>query len=304
MNVALLWALAAFLLLAVGGSQGIRMLRHYRIGKKIRFDGPASHQAKMGTPTMGGIMIIGVVLLVSMVSGLWASTSVALSLATMCGFGLLGAYDDWLGLGDSKGVGLLARAKFPAQLALGIVAAWCTRGFVDLGVLSAPAALFLVVGAANGVNITDGLDGLAGGTCAIAFAAYAVIARAQGQQDLASLSLVIFGALLGFLWHNVHPAAVFMGDVGSMALGSALAMIALQSGQWVALSVVGLVFVIETLSVALQVLYFKASRGKRLFRMAPLHHHLELTGWPEVQITQRLWIVSACAAVLVLAFTL
>jgi phospho-N-acetylmuramoyl-pentapeptide-transferase len=175
---------------------------------------------------------------------------------------------------------------------------------VDIGWLYVPLATFLIVGSANAVNLTDGLDGLAGGTSAIAFAGFAVIAYLQGQAYLVTLCFTMAGAILGFLWYNVYPADLFMGDVGAMALGGTLATVALMTEQWLLLGVVGAVFVAETLSDILQVGYFRLTQGKRLFRMAPLHHHFEMLGWPEVRVTQRFWLVAVLAAMLGIALAL
>jgi phospho-N-acetylmuramoyl-pentapeptide-transferase len=236
----------------------------------------------------------------------------------MVGFGLLGLYDDWRGLQDKTGYGLLARVKFPLQVTIALAAALGLRSVLDLGGMAVPTlpqevdigwlyvpvAAFLIVGAANAVNLTDGLDGLAGGASAMAYMAFGIIAYLQHQAYLVTFCFTMAGALLAFLWYNVHPAEVFMGDVGSLALGATLATVAFMTEQWLLLGVVGIVFVAETLSVALQVAYFKRSGGKRLFRMAPLHHHFELLGWPETRITQRFWIVAALASMLGIALAL
>jgi phospho-N-acetylmuramoyl-pentapeptide-transferase len=167
-----------------------------------------------------------------------------------------------------------------------------------------PIAAFLIVGAANAVNLTDGLDGLAGGTTAIAYIAYGVIALLQGQIFLVTFCFTVVGAILAFLWYNAYPAELFMGDVGSMALGATLATVALMTEQWLLLAVVGIIFVVEALSDILQVGYYKLTGGKRLFKMAPIHHHLELLGWSEVQITQRFWLIAILAAMVGIALAL
>jgi phospho-N-acetylmuramoyl-pentapeptide-transferase len=174
----------------------------------------------------------------------------------------------------------------------------------DISLWYLPVAMFIIVGTSNAVNLADGLDGLAGGTAAIAFAAYGVIAFLQGQVYLVTFCFTVVGATLAFLWYNAYPAQLFMGDTGSLALGATLAVVALMTGQWLLLPVVGIVFVAETLSDILQVGYFKLTHGKRIFKMAPLHHHFELLGWSEVQIVQRFWLAAMLAAMIGIALAL
>lgn len=318
MAYALLSGAATFLLAVCAGGPLIRWLRGKGIGKTIRVDGPPSHQAKVGTPTMGGLMILLPVLLVTLCSNLLGYRSILLPLGVMAIYGLLGAVDDWSGLHDKTGYGILARQKFPLQLVIALAAAIGLRVFLDLGGMAVPTfreefdigwlyvpvAALLIVGSANAVNLTDGLDGLAGGTTAIAYFAFGIIAYLQGQAYLVTFCFTMVGAILAFLWYNVHPAEVFMGDVGSLALGATLATVALMTEQWLLLGVVGIVFVAEAFSDILQVSYFKWTRGKRLFKMAPLHHHFELLGWPETKITQRFWLVAVLAAMLGVALAL
>jgi len=175
---------------------------------------------------------------------------------------------------------------------------------IDIGLLYIPIAMFWIVGFSNAVNLTDGLDSLAGWTSAIAFACYGVIAFLQGQAYLVAFCFTIVGALLAFLWFNAHPAELIMGDTGSLALGATLAVVALMTGQWLLLPLIGAVFVGETLSVIIQVLYFKWTKGKRFFKMAPLHHHFELLGWSETQVVQRFWLVGLLAGMLGIALAL
>jgi phospho-N-acetylmuramoyl-pentapeptide-transferase len=177
-------------------------------------------------------------------------------------------------------------------------------GKFEIGWVYIPIAIFFIVGFANAVNLTDGLDTLAGGTLLVAFAAYGVIAFLQGQNHVVTFCFTVAGALLGFLWFNAHPAQVFMGDTGALALGGALAVAAFQTGQWLLLPLIGVIYVAVTLSVILQVAYFKLTRGKRLFKMAPLHHHFELSGWAETQVTVRFWIVAIVASFLGIALAL
>jgi phospho-N-acetylmuramoyl-pentapeptide-transferase len=201
-------------------------------------------------------------------------------------------------------IGVAAALGLRFFLDLGGMAVPTVLQEVDIGWLYVPVAAFLIVGSANAVNLTDGLDGLAGGTSAIAYLAFGIIAFLQGQMYLLTFCFTMAGAVLGFLWYNVHPADLFMGDVGSLALGATLATVALMTEQWLLLAVVGAVFVAETLSDILQVVYFKWTKGKRLFRMAPLHHHFELLGWPEVRVTQRFWLIGILAAMLGIALAL
>ena len=317
MAYALLCGAVTFALAVLCGRPLIAWLRRNRMGKTIRSDGPATHQVKEGTPTMGGLMILLPTLLVTFLTNM-AGRSMLLPIGVMLAYGALGLYDDWRGLQDQTGYGWLARLKFPWQVFIGVAAALGLRFFLDLGGMAVPTVLqevdigwlyvpvaaFLIVGSANAVNLTDGLDGLAGGTSAIAYLAFGIIAFLQGQMYLLTFCFTMAGALLGFLWYNVHPAELFMGDVGSLALGATLATVALMTEQWLLLAVVGAVFVAETLSDILQVVYFKWTKGKRLFRMAPLHHHFELLGWPEVRVTQRFWLIGILAAMLGIALAL
>jgi phospho-N-acetylmuramoyl-pentapeptide-transferase len=175
---------------------------------------------------------------------------------------------------------------------------------IDIGLLYLPAAAFIIVATSNTVNLSDGLDGLAGGMSAIAFIAYGVIALLQGQIYLVLFCFTMTGAILAFLWYNAYPAQLFMGDVGSLAIGATLAVVALMTGQWLLLPIVGVVFVAEGMSDILQVGYFKLTGGKRIFKMAPLHHHFELLGWSEVQVVQRFWLMAILAAMLGVALAL
>jgi phospho-N-acetylmuramoyl-pentapeptide-transferase len=237
----------------------------------------------------------------------------------MLGYALLGAVDDWEGIrGKRKGEGMRARTKFLFQVIFAVVIAFALRyvldvdqlywfgveGEVDLGIAYIPIAVVIIVGMSNAVNFTDGLDGLAGLIAATAFAAYGGIALMQGQTFLARFCFCLVGALFGFLWFNVHPAELFMGDTGSLSLGATLAVVALMTSQWILLPVIAIIPVSEALSVVLQIAYFKATRGKRLFKMAPFHLHFELLGWSETQIVQRFWLVGLLFAMLGVALAL
>jgi len=310
----------AFMMTVIWGSPMLRILRHYKIGKQIRVEEPGGHFVKMGTPTMGGIMfILPVILLTVMLNAVnligmkLLGKSVLLPIAAMVGYGLLGALDDWEGIhGKRKGSGLRIRTKFIAQIVLAIVLAFALRYIlhvpelflpgihfeIDLGWFYIPMAAFIIVAACNAVNFTDGLDGLAGLISATIFAAYGGIALMQGQVFVARFCFTLVGALFGFLWFNVHPAQLFMGDTGSLALGASIAVVALMTGQWGLLPVIAVIPVSEALSDVIQIVYFRATHGKRIFKMAPLHLHFELLGWSETQIVQRFWLIGLLAAML------
>jgi phospho-N-acetylmuramoyl-pentapeptide-transferase len=330
------FALAAggvtFILAVIWGEPLIALLKRFRIGKMIRVEGPQSHLVKMGTPTMGGLLIIipelavtGLLNAVNLLSGNFVGRSVLLPLAVLTAFTLLGAYDDWLGIrGVRRGEGLRGRVIFLWQSALALAAAAglyfvlginqvaipSVAGFFGLDwPLYIPIATFFIVGMSNSVNLTDGLDGLAGLISATAFAAYGVIAYLQGQVFLVRFCFTLVGALFAFLWYNAHPAQLFMGGSASYSLGATLGVVALMTGQWVLLPVIAIIPVSVALSVILQVGYFKLTKrltgeGKRLFKMAPLHHHFELTGWSETQVVQRFWLVAILSAMVGVALAL
>jgi phospho-N-acetylmuramoyl-pentapeptide-transferase len=326
MAYALTLGTVAFLLAVIWGGPLIALLKKYGIGKKIRVDGPSSHQVKMGTPTMGGLMIAVPVLLITTalnVANLFGRTligrSIIVPMFTMIGFGLLGFVDDLAGVrGRRLGQGLLARTKFLWQwlMALPIalvlyflldirsVAIPSIPQKIDLGLFYIPIAMFIIVSTSNAVNLTDGLDGLAGSISAIAFAAYGIIANLQGQTWLSAFCFTMVGAIMAFLWFNAYPAQLFMGDLGALSIGATLGVVALMTGQWLLLPVVGLVFVAEAGSSLLQILYFRLTGGKRLFKMAPLHHHFELMGWSETHVTQRFWLIGILAGMLGIALAL
>jgi phospho-N-acetylmuramoyl-pentapeptide-transferase len=327
MSVPLALGTLSFLLAVIWGSPLIRWLRVNRVGKQIRIEEPGSNQVKMGTPTMGGIMILVPVIVVTvvlniynLVAGTIIGGSILVPLMTLVGYGALGAYDDWMGLrgGMNGAVGMLGRYKLLAQtvLAIGIalvlyfpldihsIAIPTIPQKIDLGVVYIPIAVFIIVGWCNAVNFTDGLDSLAGWVTAFGFAAYGVIAFLQQQIYLVTFCFIMVGALLAFLWYNAHPAELFMGDVGSLALGSTLAVVALMTGQWLLLPLIGIIYVAEIVSVILQVGYFKLTGGKRIFKMTPIHYHFLLLGWSETQVVQRFWLVGLLAAMLGVALAL
>ena len=327
MGWAMTVAAATFLLSVIWGGPLIEIMRRLRLGKNIRIDGPATHAAKMGTPAMGGILIVGWTLVVSLmvsivqiVQALETAESVVIPLGVMVAYSILGGIDDYQGFRLRPGEGMRARVKLWIQLAIALIAAvllyWLVNdrhGWVavptvplllDIGLLYIPMAVILITGSANAVNLTDGLDGLAGLISATAFVAYGIIAFLQDQQFLVVFSFIVIGATFGFLWYNAKPAQMFMGDVGSQALGAALGVVALMTNQWLIFPIIIAIPVATELSSTLQVLYFKATGGKRLFKMAPLHHHFELLGWSETQIVQRWWLIAMLTAMIGIALAL
>jgi phospho-N-acetylmuramoyl-pentapeptide-transferase len=303
--------LLAFALVVILMPPYIRGLQALGFGKRIRQEGPESHFVKEGTPTMGGLLIVIVVLGIYFFLRKPDAATFA-PLAALAGVGALGAFDDYLNA--KTGEGIRARQKLIWLTVVAFVAAWQIQQTYNITAIAVPFvgavpiapwlyvlfAAFAIIAAANGVNITDGLDGLSGGTVAIAFVAYMLIAllNQPAQPNLALLCALIIGALLGFLWFNVHPAQIFIGDSGALSLGATLAVTALITGQILVLPLIGIIFVLETVSVIMQVTYFKATGGRRLFRMSPIHHHFELGGWDEEKITIRFWIVAILAALL------
>jgi phospho-N-acetylmuramoyl-pentapeptide-transferase len=316
----------SFMMTIIWGDPLIRLLKAWRIGKIVREDGPDRHQIKTGTPTMGGVMfMIPVTLLtvlfnaVSIFGFNLLGRSVLLPVFTMWSYALLGMIDDWEGIrGPRRGLGMRVRTKLVIQVVFAIVIAFALRDILEvpqllwftskevisLGPLYIPIAVFVIVGMSNAVNFTDGLDGLAGLIAAAAFAAFGFIALIQGQSYLARFCFSLVGALFGFLWFNVYPAHLIMGDTGSLALGATLGVVALMTGQWLIIPLIAVIPVSEALSVVIQILYFKATNGKRFFKMAPLHHHFELTGWSETQVVQRFWLVSLVFTMLGIALVL
>jgi phospho-N-acetylmuramoyl-pentapeptide-transferase len=304
--------LLAFAIVVILMPPYIRLLRTTGFTKQIRVEGPDSHQVKHGTPTMGGLLLIAVVVALFLLLRGVPEAGINAPLATLAGVGLLGAFDDYLNA--KTGEGIRVRQKLIWQVVFAVAAAFLIQRVYAIDQIAVPFygpifvdpavyvtfGAFAIIAASNGVNITDGLDGLSGGTLVFAFVAFLLVALLNdpAQPNLAFLCALIIGALLGFLWFNVHPAQIFMGDAGSLSLGATLAVIALITGQILVLPLIGLIFVIETASVVLQVAYFKATGGKRLFRMSPIHHHFELAGWDEEKITLRFWIVGILSGLL------
>ncbi len=316
-------AVTAFLITLLLGPLFIKVLQRMQIGQVVRDDGPETHFSKRGVPTMGGMLILFAITVSTL---LWAQLSnplVWLILFVLLSFGLIGAYDDYKKIREKASAGLSARGKLLLQIAGAMV----VGGFIllhpeydgrlslpffkniqpDLGWFYLVFAVLVIVGSSNAVNLTDGLDGLAAGPTVVTAAVYLVfsylaghmvlaeylqIPYVQGSGELAIVCGALVGGCLGFLWFNTYPAQIFMGDVGSLSLGGALGTIAIIIKQEFLLAIVGGVFVMEALSVILQVSYFKMTKGRRIFLMAPFHHHFEKKGWEEPKVVVRFWIVS------------
>jgi phospho-N-acetylmuramoyl-pentapeptide-transferase len=326
-SMALALAGFSFIMTVIWGGPLLRVLRYYKIGELIRVEGPQRHFTKLGTPTMGGVLIVLPILLLTLLLNAASLTgftvlgrSVLLPLGVMLLFGLLGARDDWekLQARRQRGEGMRIRTKFFLQILLAVVTAIGLRYVLDvpelflparreefsLGLFYVPVAAFIIVSTSNAVNFTDGLDGMAGLISATAFAAFGAIALLQDQIFLARFCFTTVGALFGFLWFNVHPAQLFMGDTGSLPLGATLGVVALMTGQWILLPLIAVIPVSEAMSVVIQIIYFRLTGGRRVFKMAPLHLHFELSGWSETQIVQRFWLISLLAAMLGVALAL
>ncbi len=325
-------SITALLICLVVGPLLIRKLQSLQIDQQIREDGPQSHLVKKGTPTMGGILIIFAVVFSTL---LWTDLSINyiwLILLVTVGYGLVGFVDDYRKLTDKSSKGISGKTKLAMEIVIALfvsVILYLKPGFnsqvaipffktvsPNLGWGYVVLSTFIIVGTANAVNLTDGLDGLAIGPAAICFATYVLFAYFAGNVKVASYlqiphvsgagELAVFcgalvGAALGFLWFNAYPAEVFMGDVGSLSLGGALGTMAIITKQEILLAIVGGIFVMETFSVIFQVGYFKLTQGKRIFRMAPLHHHFELKGWAEPKVIVRFWIISILLALMAMS---
>ena len=309
----------------------IRQLRRLSVGQNIRDVGPQAHQVKAGTPTMGGLLILFATMVPTLLLADLRNVYVWLVVLVTLAFGAIGFADDYIKVAKRRNLGLTARAKMGLQILAGTamgVAVIFLPGFdptvafpffkqivLNLGYLYIPFVAFILVGSSNAVNLTDGLDGLAIGSTSVAAAPYAVFTYVAGNSVLANYLQVqyvpgvgevavfcgaLVGAGIGFLWFNSHPAEVFMGDVGSLALGAAICGVAILAKQEIVLALVGGLFVMEALSVIIQVTSFKL-RGKRVFRMSPLHHHFELSGWAEPKVIVRFWILSILFALLSLS---
>ncbi len=306
--------LLAFIGMVILAPIYISLLQRLGFGKQIRTDGPEAHYGKAGTPTMGGMLVVSVVLFLAMALRIEDAATLT-PMLTLMGVGILGAIDDFVNV--RAGIGMRGRWKLVWQTAVAILAAYYIWQHFDLTGINVPFLgqfevipvlligfiAFVIVGTSNAVNLTDGLDGLAGGVLIFSFVAYLLISLVPvpgvklEQPNLAVFCALVIGALMGFLWFNVHPAQMFMGDSGSLSLGATLAVVATVNGQLPLLAIVGIVFFAVIMSVVLQVGSYKL-RGRRIFRMTPLHHHFELIGWAEEKITVRFWIVAALAGLL------
>lgn len=300
----------AFLITVLLSPIFIPFLRRLKFGQSIREEGPQSHHKKTGTPTMGGLMIIFSIVVTSIIMVYKASSNgigyeLWLLMFVLVGYGLLGFLDDFIKVAMKRNLGLTSKQKMLGQIIIALVFYFILRAqdfpttvqipgtsiVWDLGWGYAILIIVMLVGASNAVNLTDGLDGLLAGTAAIVFGAFGILAwYGIPQNEVAIFSLAVVGALLGFLVFNAHPAKVFMGDTGSLALGAALAGIAILTKMEIILVIIGGVFVIETLSVIIQVISFKTT-GKRIFKMSPLHHHYELLGWSEWRVVTTFWLI-------------
>lgn len=308
-SMELIYAAEAVVVTVLLGLAAIPLARKYKARQSIREEGPKSHRIKAGTPTMGGLFMLLAALLVIGGNHLYDPAVLLLVLITF-GHALLGFLDDFIKAEKKRNLGLTARQKLLGQLILSIVFCFgCVEylglptsisiPFIDtdisIGAFYYPFVVLVVVGASNAVNLTDGLDGLAAGCCIIAFGAYALFCYWSGMPDLTAFALIIAGCCAGFLVYNYHPAKIFMGDTGSLALGGAIAGIAVITRTELLLVFLGLIFVVEALSVILQVASFQLT-GKRIFKMSPIHHHFELCGWNEVRVVWTFWLVELCAA--------
>ncbi|MCM3003868.1 phospho-N-acetylmuramoyl-pentapeptide-transferase [Priestia koreensis] len=313
-HVILFTIAVAFLITVILSPFFIPFLRRLKFGQSIREEGPKSHQKKSGTPTMGGIMIILAIVVTTLIMTnkyLEPTVDTYLLLFVTFGYGLLGFLDDFIKVVLKRNLGLTSKQKFIGQVLIAIIFYLVAKQFdlstvvsipgtefsVDLGWFYVVFIIFWLVGFSNAVNLTDGLDGLVSGTSAIAFGAFAVLAWNTGQFDVAIFCVAVVGAVLGFLVFNAYPAKVFMGDTGSLALGGAIATVAILMKLEILLIVIGGIFVIETLSVILQVASFKTT-GKRIFKMSPLHHHYELVGWTEWRVVMTFWAIGLLCAML------
>ena len=325
-------SITALLICLIVGPWMIRKLQDLQIGQQIRDDGPQSHLVKKGTPTMGGILIIFAVVISTL---LWTNLSnnyVWLILLVTVGYGLIGFIDDYRKLIGKNSKGIPGKTRLAAEIIIALfvsIIVYLNPGFnsqvtvpffktilPNLGWGYVLLSTFIIVGAANAVNLTDGLDGLAIGPAIICFATYILFAyfagnvkvssylrvvHVSGAGELAVFCGTLVGAGLGFLWFNAYPAEIFMGDVGSLSLGGALGTMAIITKQEILLAIVGGIFVVETFSVIFQVGYFKLTGGKRILRMAPLHHHFELKGWAEPKVIVRFWIISILLALMAIS---
>jgi phospho-N-acetylmuramoyl-pentapeptide-transferase len=325
-------ALATLLICFLSGGRIIEVLKGLKIKQSVREDGPATHLSKTGTPTMGGVMIIIAVLISMLLFGDLGNSMIWLTVCSFAAFGIIGFVDDYLKVRRGNSLGLPAWRKLAGQFAVAIAVVLIIyfRGgddvtalyipffknpVIDMGWLWIPFGVLLIVGESNAVNFSDGLDGLLAGLLILVFITLAILTYITGRVDyseylgipyipeageLTVFCLAAAGACVGFLWFNAHPAEVFMGDVGSLSMGGVIAVISLIIKKEILILVIGGVFVLEIMSVIIQVVSFK-SRKKRVFKMAPLHHHFELSGWPETKVVIRFWIMGGLFAIIALS---
>ena len=319
MDMHVLYAFITALVLAlIFGKIGIPMLKQLHARQSIREDGPKAHLAKAGTPTMGGIFILLAMVITVLIYSPW-STMMWILLFLTLGHGLLGFSDDFIKSVKKRNLGLTAKQKFAGQIFMSAVFCYITTEIItlpttlwiplthitiDVGYFYYLLVFIIIVGTTNAVNLTDGLDGLAAGTSAVAAIAYTVIGMLVDKPSVTIFGIALCGAVLGFLYFNANPAKVFMGDTGSLALGGAFAGMAILTKTELLLIIIGGVFVMETLSVIIQVVSFK-TRGVRVFKMSPIHHHFELSGWGEQKVVTRFWMAGCvCALVGLLIYSL
>jgi phospho-N-acetylmuramoyl-pentapeptide-transferase len=296
-NLFIISILSAFVLALAAGPIFIPLLRRLKFGQNVRSDGPQSHLKKTGTPAMGGLIFLLVTAIVCLVFS--KDKDMLLVLVSTLLFGLIGFADDYIKIVKKRSLGLRAWQKIAAQLVVALLLTIVASGinqvgtsimipftgkFLDLGMMYMPFIIFIIIGTVNSVNLTDGLDGLAGGITVVVMGFFSVVALVSKNVGILVFCGALIGALLGFLRFNSHPAQVFMGDTGSLSLGGAVASLAVVTRLPIFLAIIGAVYVAETVSVIIQVLYFKTTKGKRFFKMTPLHHHFELSGWAESKV--------------------
>lgn len=306
--------IVSFLIALFLGPVVIPVLKRLKVGQSIREEGPKSHYKKSGTPTMGGVIIILAVIISVFTSG-YHTREIWAVLVFMLGFGLIGFIDDYIKVVLKRNLGLRAYQKIAGQFIFAFLMAWYgsrygaygtkliipfANAYIDLGVLYIPFVLFVVVGTVNAVNLTDGLDGLNTGVTLIVMAAFSLIANSMREvsplfEGISIISAAVAGACLGFLKHNANPAKVFMGDTGSMALGGAVSAVSVISGMVLLIPIIGGIYFAEALSVIIQVLHYKRTK-RRIFKMAPLHHHFEMCGWKETKVVSVFWIATVIMA--------
>ena len=299
-------AMIGFLIVIILGPIFIPMLARFKFGQTVRDEGPQSHLAKNGTPTMGGVMMI-VAILITGLTRATISKGLIVGLICIVGFGFVGFLDDFIKIKMKRSLGLKAYQKIILQFALALYIAYYqysaspsatqlvipfTNHIINLGIWYIPFMMIFIIGTVNAVNLTDALDGLASGVTLIVSCFFVLFAVSISNSDVAILAAATAGACLGFLGFNSYPAKVFMGDTGSMALGGAVVAFATLTNSPLIIIIVGFIYLAEALSVMIQVTYFKLTNGKRIFKMAPLHHHFEQCGWPETRVVFVFWIVT------------